>query len=64
MIYGDEQYLRARMNDLEEIIIEPTDQFRDMLASMVRDIETLGDIVCEMQEEIKELKDAKDYNDL
>ncbi len=64
MIYGDEQYLHARLNEIEEVIIEPTEQFREMLASMVRDIEVLGDLVCDLQEQIKDLKDAKDYDDL
>ena len=64
MIYGDDEYLRARLNEVQEIIIEPTEQFRDMLKAMIRDIEVLGDLVCDLQEEVKDLKDARDYESL
>jgi hypothetical protein len=64
MIYGDDQYLKARMNELEEIIIEPTEQFKEMISDIIRDIEILGDRVCDLQDEIRELKEARDYENL
>jgi hypothetical protein len=61
MIFGDEQYLTADLNEDETVVIKPTKEFSQLITSMVQDIdmlhdqmENLWDIIREMQEKARD----------
>lgn len=59
MIFGDDQYLQADLMDDESVVIKPTDEFCELINSMVRDLDMLHDMVCDLTEQVEELKELK-----